>query len=268
MAKSSDKTPAKSEKPAVKAEEKKPYTIIDVNHPGTVAAEASGVPVIVTNRPVLKDPMVVENDENGNPVDKDKEEAAALAKSKRIKIQPLAGSDDDADKPAKKSESSDDTKKTIAEIAAEADAKAGEKSAADKKAEKTEAKPEKADEEKAEESPKADETKAEPAPAEEKPDVPELNPEDSEEAEQKDDPAAAEAARKAAEKQVALKKLAESGTYALPINAVEKRRVRRFALIAVVLLLVLGLAWTDLALDAQLIHINGVNPPTDFFPDR
>jgi hypothetical protein len=265
MSKSADKTPTKTEKPAAKTEEKKPYTIIDVNHPGTVAAEATGVPVIVTNRPVLKDPMVVDKDENGNPVDKDEEEAVALAKSKRIKIQPLTEEDEKTDK---KAEASKDTKKTIAEIAAEADAKAGEKPAKsdDKKVEKTEVKTEKPEEEKKEEPSKPAEDK--PEPVEEKPDVPELKPDGDDETAAKDDPQAAEAARKAAEKQVAIDKLAESGTYSLPINAVEKRRVRRFALIAVVLLLIMGLAWTDLALDAQLIQINGLNPPTDFFPDR
>ncbi len=63
-------------------------------------------------------------------------------------------------------------------------------------------------------------------------------------------------------------KLVEAGTYTLPINAVEKRRFRRVAIGLTILLLLVGVVWVDLALDAQLITIKDIKAPTHFFPDR
>lgn len=263
----------KSAKPADSPDEKKPYTIIDINHPGKSAANASGVPVIVSNRPVLKDPMVVDNS--------DEEPATGetvLKRTKKINVKPLGDEDDEV---ATKPEEHDSTK-TIAEIAVEADAKAVDKKSKSQPDETSKDKPGKSESAKEDEVPVDDVNEPADSKPEAEPEEPE--PEADESTENDDvltgeldegdkklgdaDPKAAEAARKAAEKQLALDKLAAAGTYELPINAVEKRRVKRFAIIIVAVLILLCAAWVDLALDAQLIQINGVNAPTDFFPDR
>ena len=59
--------------------------------------------------------------------------------------------------------------------------------------------------------------------------------------------------------------LVNDGTYFLPINSLEKRRAKRSAFIGIVLVIVLGLAWGTIALDAGIIAIDGVKPVTHFF---
>jgi hypothetical protein len=70
------------------------------------------------------------------------------------------------------------------------------------------------------------------------------------------------------EHQAAINKLVTAGTYTLPINAVERRRFRRIAIGLFVLLLLAGVAWVDLALDAGLIDIPNVKAPTHFFKNN
>jgi hypothetical protein len=74
--------------------------------------------------------------------------------------------------------------------------------------------------------------------------------------------AAAEAQAKHDE---AIQKLVESKQFFLPINAVEKRKTKRFIALGVVCSLLLLLAWADIALDAGLVQIPGVKPVTHFF---
>lgn len=71
--------------------------------------------------------------------------------------------------------------------------------------------------------------------------------------------------RKAAERQANLDKIAEAKTYYLPINQVVRRRSKHIALAGVLLIIIMGLAWADVALDAGLITIPGVKAPTHFF---
>ena len=66
-------------------------------------------------------------------------------------------------------------------------------------------------------------------------------------------------------RQAAIDKLTDNKKYYLPINAVEKRRSRRFVILGIILSLLLILAWADIALDSGLIHINGIKPLTHFF---
>lgn len=73
------------------------------------------------------------------------------------------------------------------------------------------------------------------------------------------------AEKKEAERQANLDKIAAAKTYYLPINQVVRRRSKRIAVLGAVLIVVLGLAWLDIALDAQLITIPGVEAPTHFF---
>lgn len=82
----------------------------------------------------------------------------------------------------------------------------------------------------------------------------------------KSKPAEDKAAAKArAEQEARSDKLVENKQYFLPINAAEHRRSARFAAVGIILALVLAAAWVDIALDAGLIHINGIEPVTHLF---
>jgi hypothetical protein len=76
------------------------------------------------------------------------------------------------------------------------------------------------------------------------------------------------AAKRAAERAAQLNKIAEAHTYYLPINQVVRRRSRHVAVAGFVLILCLGVAWADIALDAGLISIPGVKAPTHFFDNK
>lgn len=65
--------------------------------------------------------------------------------------------------------------------------------------------------------------------------------------------------------EAALQKLVDSKQYFLPINTLESRRSKRFITLGVLLSIILIAAWTDIALDAHLITIDGLKPLTNFF---
>jgi hypothetical protein len=75
----------------------------------------------------------------------------------------------------------------------------------------------------------------------------------------------AEKAAKPTKSDAHIEKLIEDKTYFLPINSVEKRRARRFVVLGILLSLVLVVAWVDVALDAGLIKLGNVKPVTHFF---
>jgi hypothetical protein len=77
------------------------------------------------------------------------------------------------------------------------------------------------------------------------------------------DPAEVEAAEQAKHDE-AIQKLVDSKQYNLPINTIENRRTKRFVALGVLLALVLGVAWADIALDAGLVSVSGL-PHTKFF---
>lgn len=62
-----------------------------------------------------------------------------------------------------------------------------------------------------------------------------------------------------------IQKLVIEKRYFLPINTQEKRRTKHFIILGIVLILLLALAWADIALDAGLIQIDGVKPLTHLF---
>ena len=53
--------------------------------------------------------------------------------------------------------------------------------------------------------------------------------------------------------------------YFLPINTQEKQRTKHFIILGVTLILLLAAIWVDIALDAGLIHLDGVKPLTHLF---
>ena len=76
--------------------------------------------------------------------------------------------------------------------------------------------------------------------------------------------AEAQAEDEAAKRKAELAALVTSQTYFLPVDAVELKRARYFTVLGVLLIVGLALAWADAALDAGLVAANGV-PHTSFF---
>ena len=280
---------AAAKKPTSTSTDKK---IFDVAKPGKSAPTASSKPIIITNRPILKDPMVV--DKSGQ----DAGTAAALAPSKpstKIKISPLDEAlqavlktpthTDEDEAPAEKSEAdtAPDTTPETAEILAEPEVAATPEvtpdqptdDAAEPVAEAT-AEPEKAITEPTTEQP-ADEgtttpSQTESTPATDEPAKPEAVSTDSStpattegDAQKALSKADEEAARKEAERQAELQKLIESKKFYLPIDRKGKRRTKWHVILGVILILILVVVWVDVALDSGMIHIAGVKPYTHFF---
>ncbi len=186
------------------AEDKKSPTsappISDVEEPGKSAASATSKPVLVTNRPIIKDPMVVDEDQK----DSDAQELPAKKTSTKPKIQPLETS-------PKPGEGNEDQK---------------EAPKSDLEAEKPEGKP------------------AKKKPVEESEEV---------------------LAQRQAEREANLQKIVDAKTYYLPINAVEKRKTKRFVVLGLLFSILLIMVWVNIALDAELVQINGISPLTSFF---
>jgi hypothetical protein len=240
--------------------------IIDVSHPDSTASDTSSKPVLITNRPIMKDPMVVDSSENKETDTKVSVKASgeAIIEPITAPILPLENSEDQTTEsrqdpevkeiPAEtkveglnsNSKSSrdklgpdetDDAKKDIDE------AKTGVENSTDEKVK---------DDTKKRESKNADMSEEH----ESNRDTP-----DEKSAEVID----AEETEKQAKHDAEIDKLIESREYYLPINSVEKRRSKRFVLLGVLLSAVLLLAWADIALDAGLVNISSNIPHTHIF---
>ncbi len=68
-----------------------------------------------------------------------------------------------------------------------------------------------------------------------------------------------------AKRQAELAAMVENKTYYLPIVTTESQRTKQFMIAGVVISLILAALWIDVALDAGLIHINGLHSLTHFF---
>ncbi len=261
--------------------------IIDVTHADESVAEDSSKPIIVTNRPVIKDPMMTAPTA-AELITKQTVAAAAVEaspkRSKGVKIEPLSapplpGDDEPVKKASNKLPDMPDLPVETTE----------EVKPAEPKPKKEEAeKPETAPEPKAEpakEPPVEEKPAPEPAPPKEAEKPAEEAPVPQDEKASPEEPAGEPAtgekteksdadkkvtAEKAAEAEQAkqseqVEKMVESRQYSLPINSVEKRRSKRFVALGIMLSVLLALIWLDIALDAGLIHINNIQPLTHFF---
>lgn len=200
-----------------------PKPIADVQKPDDVVESTTSKPVIITNRPLIKDPMVVEEVED-KQVDNKKPLTTAKSSTK-AKIEPLT--------PSVSTESDSETEKT-SDIDAEA----------------------KADNEPIE-SKSVEKDTVEPAPVEaDKSNNKKADPTGNEQALED---------RRAEEHDANLQKIVNAKTYYLPINAVEKRKTKRFLILGVCLSVLLIFVWLNIALDAELIQVNGISPLTHFF---
>ena len=272
------------------AEAKKPTKkIIDVKHPGQTAPSGTSKSVIVTNRPIMKDPMVVDDE-----VKPEETPTAPTYKSGgEAVIKPL--SDKKTDQPAESTSDKDDKpetekSKTISELAEEANA---EPKNDDKK--EPEIKLPIDEEEVKDEAENAQETddktpgdKDEPTPAKaeklpvEKDETPENEPHkdttepkldddkkdsnaDTKDIEGIEDPEAAQEGKELKKRKAEVAKLAESKKFYLPITTVENRHNRRAVVIGVAISILLIIMWINIALDAGLINLGGIKPFTNFF---
>lgn len=195
---------SKDKKPA-RASDKKAKP--DVSRPGRSAPSSTSRPVIVTNRPILKDPMVINVKSDDDSPGEDN-----LTHAGAPKLQPLGT--EPVQEPAEEKASSPSS---------EPEAKLGAVPADDP--------------------------------------VREPKPESEPKSDEKDEIEAAEHAKQ----QAAVQELVDSRKYELPINSVEKRKAKHFVVLGILLAVLLALAWGDIALDAGLIHVNGVKPATHFF---
>ncbi|HVX47740.1 MAG TPA: hypothetical protein VHA05_00030 [Candidatus Saccharimonadales bacterium] len=197
----------------------------DVQRPGEAAPPATSKPIIVTNRPILQDPMVA-----GGSTDNEDVGQESLAHVSGPKLQPISK------KPAENPEEPEPEEQSEPDPEPD-NAPPAEPAAIEPNTETP--------------------TSAKGPASEDQAPAPNANTEPQ----KKDDQQASEKAAHDA----AVQKLAESRRYELPINAVEKRKARHFVILGVLLAVILALAWADIALDAGLIHIDGVKPVTHFF---
>jgi anti-sigma28 factor (negative regulator of flagellin synthesis) len=219
----------------------KPTKIVDIQAPKDVTAGASSRPLLVTNRPVLNDPMV-----KGEAAADEKARQPVARTAKTIK--PLTAPDlasatpaDDKAAPAAAEATTAEADKPATPDAANSDASA---------------------------APDADtpETLDKPSVEASAPETTEDNEPDftrDAAAETKAAESKAEAARAARTEE--LEQLIASGKYFVPIDAVGRRRSRLYALLLTVCALLLAVALLDVALDAGLIKLPISLPHTHFF---
>jgi len=264
-------------------EDPKPRRVIDVTEPGKSEPSASSRPIIVTNRPLLKqDPMVVSNiavdsDINDTPsgeMPKPQDDISAdhqgstvmpptapkLPKEATKTSEVPAGAVEDDIKVV---DTDDD--KLVTNDKDEPVAVASDNDAEDKSVEETVAT-----------EPAQPETSEAPSSeVESKDSVSEPDAHDEKTSAASNDEQLApnkvldEAAKKVEEAKAAqlaeLEKLVESKKYFLPINSVERRRDAKRAILLLVLVILFALIWLDLALDAGLLRLGHIHSLTHFF---
>lgn len=225
---------AKAKRPTKTPVGTKNPSLTDVAKPGKSSPSPTSRPVIVTHRPILKDPMVNHEDESPKP-DKPtlKTPSKRAAELESLSIPKLPVETEDA--PDESTTQDDDMP---SKESAPAPKKETE-TAASEDADKDDAKVDAPDD-------------AVPTP-----------PLDAKAARPDDEDEVALAAQ---EKHVAnVQKLIETKKYFLPINSVEKRRAKHTLILGIGVSILLLLAWANIALDAGLITIDGVEPVTHFF---
>ncbi len=234
---------AKTEKP--KKTSIKP--IVDVAPPGKSAPSPNSKSIILNNHPVLRDPMVVDDQSENLGTDESvpKGPKPFGGSSQEAKLQPLT---------AAPKESAAQTPQNEPAALTKSDNTNGQV------------------QEKEEESNEpASPTQAEPLanPGDREKLAPEGQKKDGADNPPTDSPEKLEEeSAKQAKHRAAIEKLVESKQYYLSINSVEKRRSRRFVALGVIFSLLLIAAWVDIALDAGLTSNAANLPHTHFFDNQ
>lgn len=255
---------------------------MDVEEPGTSAPSSTSKPVIVTNRPILKDPMVVEATDEKADKPAEKTDAAVRGSSGKPKLEPLTAptlaEDENEDVSPKKPKAVDSPKtddKPEDESADTGEPVVNQAPAAEAETTPTPPEPETSDQSEPETEKTANEVSDVDSQTDDKSDegpkasdnTPVKDNEQPQESKSINDiekKLQAEAAEQA-KHDAATQKLVDSKKYFLPINAVEKRKTKRFIVLGILLVILLALAWGDIAADAGIIHVSGIKPPTHFF---
>ncbi len=207
--------------------------IVDVAQPGKTAPPLTSKPVLVSNRAMLKDPMVISKTEEEPP-----KEDTVTVKTARSG-QTVAATEAVANPEVEPK--TEQALNTTPEPVLKPDESAP-KSEPEAPAKEDTPPAEKKESSESTESNEASDKQAIPTDA------------------QIEAAAAAEAAHDAT-----IQKLVDSKQYFVSVNAVEKRRTKRVVALGVALSIILALAWVDVALDAGLIQIGSVKPVTHFF---
>lgn len=265
--------PTKTEKSASKTSSGP--KIFDISKPGKSTAAATSRPVIVTNRPIMDDPMVTKDkgNETTTPAvspsvtkvtikplsDTSETDTPKIGAVEMPKIEiPIPEPPEDAKEPEKPADDTadaaagSDTDKADNESSEPAGS--SDSSDDDKSTDDTATAPasDNADDQSPDTTPPADEDKPKPA------DDTGANLEGK--ADKETAALEAEARRK---EEIA--KLVESREYFLPINAIERHRSKVVAALGVCLIVVLGLLLIDVLLDAGFISVPGVHSVTHLF---
>lgn len=245
-----------------------PRQVFDVARPNKSRPSSTAKSVIVTNRPLLQDPMV-----NATSADEPSVTAPLMVSlPSKLNIQPLPGSAEPT-KSAEAAATSTMDEAPLGESLSEGSSPISElveKNRAEA-AETATATPETSFEVPATEPSVSavEATPTEPVPAER----PEASlkssanpigdaPKDGALVTDKD---LADDADDIDENEAKIQKLVLEKRYFLPINSQEKRRTERFVVLGIMLILLLAAAWADIALDAGLVHIDGIKSLTHLF---
>lgn len=226
-------------------------------------------PVIVSNGPLLRDPMLSTDDKKEAGIGG----APPLAGHGRT-IVPLSEIGEANEKPVSVDRSEGKAAPTASELVEKLQSRSQPEGAAKPSASDAEsleaeaiAKPAKTEEAEAATGGTADKTQAESVSENPSQPAPEAEPDAAKSDEVGDKPplktnpktdVEAEA-RRARE----LDDLVASEKYFIPVNAVKRRHARQW--LAILIIIVLALIALDLLFDAGVLKINGFNPPTDFF---
>jgi hypothetical protein len=250
--------------------------IMDVSKPGKAKPSATSKPIIITNRPLLQDPMVVD--------DEAKQDDSPLSPAKsKVTIKPISVSDGEDEnaapvtvttKPVEPAVPTTDSKDEAepapkaevetTEPVVEEPAEEAPPAVADKPPEKaeTEEKPEPAA---ADTEPPASESAKETAESETADEAPDKTDKTAPMSPEEQEAAAKKVEEEKTEHTAAIQKLVDNEQYFLPINSVESRKVKRFIALGAALIILLAVAWVDVALDAGLVQLGGLKPVTHFF---
>lgn len=255
--------------------------VFDVTRPGKVGPSSTAKPVIVTNRPILRDPMMTGEDGTAPIVPTGGE---AILPTANVKIEPTGNLDKKGTEAApvetETSQEQQETPSPASDLKDVVDAAGAKETSAVEEPQASTFEPTPpparhpqedgsssqtlsddtaaALNRQTEASADTDKTEPEAFPADHDQNRPAAKTSPTDEA--------AQAAMLEAEvkRQAEIQQIIDSKQYYLPINAV-KRRTNHRLLLGVLLILVLGAVWINVALDAGMITIPGVHPLTNFF---
>lgn len=239
--------------------------IIDVQAPGTSAPPQTSRPVIVTNRSLLRDPMVTTTAAD-QPPNKDEpkpaaDQSAEPAPSHEAVIKPLDDSAADNDQDQLQESRSEEDQASPPAPAETVSAVEDTSEAVGTPEEKDDAPAESESQDAVSDLPTV-------PVAAESTNPTASDPGSGDPSKPPTAPAAKQAEAEAAAKakhEAEVQQLVTSRQYELPINTTEQQKSKRFVLLGTVLAVVLVIIWLDIALDAGIIKLGGLGSLTHFF---